>query len=129
MRAVIAATYPEAMAAHLARIRMEAEGIEAWVENENFASIYPTHGTFTGGVQLKVWEQDAQRATQIVRELHDDAWEAHESRYRACPACGSQNLSPGMGFLRMMLLTFLTVGVYLLFFYRPCRCNACGRRW
>ena len=56
---VIIGTYPEATAAHLARVRLDAEGIESWLVDENTASVYPFYTQAIGGVKLAVREDDA----------------------------------------------------------------------
>ena len=69
---VIIETYSEPAAAHLARIHLEAHGIDAWIDNEYFTSVYPLFTPITRGAELKVAAQDAPRAAEILRQHHED---------------------------------------------------------
>lgn len=130
MKDVVVAAYPEALAAHLARVRLEAEGIESWIDDENFSSIYPLYTGTIGGVKLKVREEDANLASQVIQGLDADAKERYEAALSHCPHCDSQNIGPNaMGFARLLLLCLLTCGVYMLGFYKPHRCGDCGHTW
>ncbi len=126
MKDVVVAAYPDATAAHLGRVRLEAAGLEAWIGNENFSSVYPLFGAITGGVELRVHEKDAARAGEVLYGA-DDGAQAGSTR---CPQCASEHVGENtIGFTRLMLLTLLTCGMYLPMFYRKHRCGDCGCRW
>ena len=127
---VIIGTYPEATAAHLARARLDAQGIESWLVDENVASVYPFYSLAIGGVKLAVREVDAAAAASAIQAL--DATELHryqQSLYQ-CPMCGSKKVGENyMRFAWLLLLTLLTFGLYLTLFYRRHRCLDCGSVW
>lgn len=126
MTGVVVAAFSEATEAHLARARLEAAGVEAWIGNEHFSSVYPLAGVLAGGVKLMVREEDATLAEEV---LYPDDAEAGAAPQR-CPQCDSAHVGVNtVGFTRLMLLTLLTCGLYLPVFYRRNRCDDCGCRW
>ncbi|MBL7645762.1 MAG: hypothetical protein JNK74_06160 [Candidatus Hydrogenedentes bacterium] len=127
---VIIGTYPEATAAHLARVRLDAEGIESWLVDENFASTYPFYTQVIGGVKLAVREDDALAATSVIQGLDATQQARYQQNLSQCPMCGSKNVGENaMRFFWLLLLTFMTCGLYLPLFYRRHKCQDCGRVW
>lgn len=51
---------------------LENSGIACMLTNETFSSIYPIAHNSIGGIQILVFEHDADKATQIIAELHKD---------------------------------------------------------
>jgi len=67
--------------------QLEAEGVRAYLENENIATIAPYLTGDAGGIRLLVFEEQLQRATEIINAI--------EEEYRkslSCPQCGSHNI-------------------------------------
>jgi DNA-directed RNA polymerase subunit RPC12/RpoP len=95
---VTIARYETPWEAHLARGRLEVEGIPASIADEhligaNFALSYAV-----GGVKLKVSTDDLSRARKVLADLRSGAFEealADElgEPVDACPACGSRRLA------------------------------------
>ena len=127
---VIIGTYPEATAAHLARVRLEAEGIDSWLVDENFASAYPFYSPVIGGVKLAVREDDAAAAASFIQGLDVDEYRRYRQNLLQCPMCGSMRVGENaMRFFWLLLLTLLTFGLYLQMFYRRRKCGDCGSVW
>ncbi|MBI5778560.1 MAG: DUF2007 domain-containing protein [Planctomycetes bacterium] len=57
----------------MARIRLEEEGIECFIQNENIAIWKHFTGTVGGfSIELQVRESDADKALQIIKEIRKD---------------------------------------------------------
>jgi hypothetical protein len=67
-RYVTIATYIGAWEAHLARAKLESEGIFAVVLDDQIASINWFYSNAVGGVRLQVSEADAERAALILEK-------------------------------------------------------------
>ena len=65
VRLVTVASFSTALHAHLARLRVEAEGIQCFIADEHIVGAF---GAAVGGVKLQVEADDAERATAILRE-------------------------------------------------------------
>lgn len=59
-------TYP--YEANLLKGRLEAEGITCFIENENIITANPFYSNAVGGVQIKVKQEDEERALAIIAE-------------------------------------------------------------
>lgn len=58
--------------AHLAESALVQEGIECFLENAIFGSIYPMGFSDLGAIRLMVKQRDLQRALDIINSLHLD---------------------------------------------------------
>ena len=64
------ASFENPAEAHLARARLENEGIAAVVTGEATASWLWYYGTAIGGAQLQVFEEDAPQAREVLGKIH-----------------------------------------------------------
>ncbi|MBC7092559.1 DUF2007 domain-containing protein [Candidatus Bipolaricaulota bacterium] len=65
-RMVIVASFGRPVDAHLARMELEAEGIQAFILDEHAISANPFYAPALGGVKVAVREEDAARARAIL---------------------------------------------------------------
>ena len=93
-------TFQDPIAADLARMRLESEGIACFLADQHAASMPTVFGS-TIGIRLQVRECDEQLAKAILRtpiedEEDDDVWsafdEAHEDALDSCPPVSKSNL-------------------------------------
>jgi len=71
-RFVTAATFRSAGAAHLARARLQAAGIEAMVVNESSSGLTPFHDASGASVKLRVPTDDLTRAKGLLDNADAD---------------------------------------------------------
>jgi len=89
MNFILLRSYDNYITANLHLQQLEAEGIRAYLENENIATIAPYLTGAAGGIKLLVFEEQLPRATEIINVI--------EEEYRKslpCPQCGSFNIHP-----------------------------------
>ncbi len=128
------ASFREAYAAHIARAKLEAEGIPAFVADEHLVGVHPLYSDAIGGVKLRVAEEDAERARSIVTEDRSgDLRGVVEQRPRRaarastrCPACGARSVTRAVDARapRVARASFPVV-VWTSEF----RCDDCGLAW
>jgi hypothetical protein len=53
---------------HFAKNKLEEEGIQCFVKDENIVQIVPLYGIALGGIKLMVEQQDVERALIILQE-------------------------------------------------------------
>lgn len=63
------ATFENPAEAHLARLQLENEGIPAVITDEATATCLWYYGTAIRGAQLQVFQQDAERAQQLLDQI------------------------------------------------------------
>lgn len=89
MKFVILRSYDNYINANLQLQQLEAEGIRAYLQDENSAIITPYLSNAAGGIKLLVFEDQLQRATEIINSI--------EEEYRKslpCPQCNSFTIHP-----------------------------------
>ncbi len=72
--------------AHLARMKLEGSGIEAFIADETLVSMNWLYSNAIGGIRLQVREEDLERAMEILQLAPS------EEGIVTCPRCGSQNI-------------------------------------
>ena len=73
MSLVTVATYDLMPDAHIAMGRLQAEGIECWLADENLVQTDWLYSIAVGGIKLQVRERDATRALQtLARDFSDE---------------------------------------------------------
>lgn len=92
-RIILLASFPDSIAAHMAKSRLDAEEIPCFVSNEN-----RPYGPISGGVRLHVRQQDAEAArTALLEEtvpmtiLPDP--DTQEGAVLTCARCGSPDIA------------------------------------
>ena len=60
------AVYNNAIDAHLAKTKLDSEGIVSFIMDENLVSINPLLNLTIGGVKLKTNNNDAEKAKEIL---------------------------------------------------------------
>lgn len=76
------AAFNTPLEAHIVRGRLETEGIECLLANEQILGVHPGLNFALGGVQLKVREEDYPRALAILNGeaegAEDESWDDWE---------------------------------------------------
>jgi len=62
------ATYDSMPLAHIAMGRLHAEGIDAWLADENLVQTDWLYSIAVGGIKLQVSAEDTERAMKILAE-------------------------------------------------------------
>ncbi|MGO9147653.1 MAG: hypothetical protein ACLQDF_14930 [Desulfomonilia bacterium] len=132
---VTIATYIGAWEAHLARAKLESEGIYALVLDDQTASINWIYSSALCAVRLQVREEDSKRAIHLLETTAEEEpailqkFSALDTTAPICPACGSSNISRARFSSPVAVLSFLLFGLPFLFIRKRFVCKNCGRKW
>jgi hypothetical protein len=123
---ITVATFSHQIEAHLAKAKLESEGLECRLADEHIVSINWLFSDAVGGIKLRVSEKDAERAREILRRgpAHPDrigVSPGEEVEGSRCPVCSSTEVH-GRG-----ILSFLAS--FLPFDKRSWECRRCGYHW
>ena len=119
-------SFSKAEDAHLMRMRLEAGGVQAFIQDENMAQMAWTYSNAIGGVRVQIAEEDVEDAKEILREKYiSDA----EPNMAECPKCGSRDSAPDELPRRIAYLTLLIFGFPFLFSKSRWKCNTCKHTW
>lgn len=113
--------------AHLARARLESEGIPAFVADEHTINMQWLYSNALGGVRLQVPESWAEAAVAVLEEDREEVLvEQQQVDTRACPRCGSGNTEYHQIGRRWAFLMFLGINFPLFPVRDGLRCLDCG---
>ncbi|HVT84092.1 MAG TPA: DUF2007 domain-containing protein [Chitinophagaceae bacterium] len=73
--------------AHIVMGRLEQEGINCWLKDENTVTIDPILTNAVGGIKIMVYAEQAERAKEIIKNIDEE-----KKQKQACPFCGSHNI-------------------------------------
>jgi hypothetical protein len=115
------ATFTESYKAHLAKGRLEAEGI---------SSIVVSGQLEFGGGKVQVAEADFERAEQILKEDYTREIDAldQEGLRGSCPKCGSVSILYGPDSESRPTRSFLS-DIVRFFQRKKWKCVSCGAKW
>jgi DNA-directed RNA polymerase subunit M/transcription elongation factor TFIIS len=147
-RLVVVATFLEPNEAHIARARLDAEGIQAILDGEHHVAMNWMISNAIGGVKLLVPEPDFEvargilheHAPEILDEETGDETTAEttaettgdtiaETESDSCPSCQSTNVYRERMNRRLVFLSILLLGIPFPFLSRKMVCHRCGHRW
>ena len=79
--------------AYFIKNRLNNEGIECFLTNQNFTSLLPNfYNLFGSGVQVFVMESDYEKSKELVKDKLEP-----EHVEKVCPFCGSKDIRVGFG--------------------------------
>ncbi len=134
MSLVTVAAYREPHGAQIARATLEAEGIPAFVSQENLVGLNWIWSYALGGVKVQVPEEFAERAVTVLTEDRSaDLNSTPEASLPlvpedVCPDCGSSAIAPAPHERRSKALSLL-VNIPFAYHRDYWRCEGCGKTW
>ncbi|MBN2745375.1 MAG: DUF2007 domain-containing protein [Bacteroidales bacterium] len=111
MKTVNLITCDNVIDAHLIKGRLNSEGIECFLTNENFTNLFPMYNNMLGsGIQIIINENDL----QIARELLKDKIQP-DNTHLVCPHCGSTQIVLGFGRFKWLKIFNIFLVVLAMF--------------
>ena len=123
---VTIARFSKAEDAHLLRMRLEAGGIPAFVQDEHLVQVIWFYSDAIGGIRVQVAEEDVAKARKLMKEEGAPPDPALAMR---CPFCNSSETEVNELPRRLAFLSILLVHFPLFPARRQYRCRSCGKRW
>ncbi len=120
------ATFTKPEDAHLLRMRLEASGVQAFVQDENLIQLDALYSNAIGGVRVQVADDDV----SAVREfLAEDAGLPADADAVRCPKCGCTAIETERVSRRFAYISLLLLGLPLLLIRHRLRCTSCLHTW
>ena len=106
----------------MAKMWLDAEGIDSVIANENLPSMYVYPAAALGYVEVQVREEDAERAIEVLK--------AHETEPAGvdlppCPVCGSEEVEEVASRWPLLFALFGFLPIPAL--KKKLRCRRCGK--
>lgn len=117
--------------AEMARSRLDAEGVPAFVKDGHTINMNWLYSNALGGVKVQVAERELEKARQILSapfevEVRD---EGAEGCLIECPRCGNENIHYRVTGRRWTFLTWTLCGLPLIWPRKRLHCGRCGHSW
>lgn len=133
-RLITVAAFNEPIEAHLARSRLECEGLVCSLADEHIVGVYWLSTSAVGGVKLQVRERDREQALRVLEEtsarpVASAEWVTGDLDAPRCPSCGSLRVERERFNRRLVFLSWVLLGIPLPFLRRFEHCRRCGERW
>ncbi len=125
--------YNQIMEAHIIKSKLEAEGINCFLQDESLVSINWLYANAIGGVKLQVCASDVEKAIKIINEeveiKVDLEKEQNESMSNdSCLQCNSKDIYCER-FSKKRLVLWLLLIPFLPFFNKKYKCYSCNYEW
>ncbi len=120
------ATFSKPEEAHMLRLRLEAGGVPAYIQDENMVQMEWLYSNAIGGVRVQIHEDDAERAKEIFL---DSGILAETTGMPGCPRCSATNTAPDELPRRLSFLSMMLIGMPFLFSKTRWRCADCTHVW
>lgn len=120
------ATFSKPEEAHMLRLRLQAGGVPAFIQDENMVQTDWLYSNAIGGVRVQIDEDDEDRANEI---LQDPGIEGEPMGMLACPKCSSTNTAPDELPRRLSFLSLMLAGIPCLFSKTRWSCARCNHAW
>lgn len=120
------ATFSKPEEAHLLRMRLEANGIPAFVQDENLVQMDWLYSNAIGGVRVQIYEEDIPQAKELLKQESIDSEDAVVVQ---CPFCSSNNTEMDELPRRISFLSLLLFHFPLLLSKHRYKCKNCDRSW
>ena len=120
--------YTNYMEANIILGRLQEEGIECWLKDENTSTIMPIWNQATGGIRLMVAKGDVKRTRQLLNQFRNEKKEK-----LCCPYCGSSNIelvsTPRKAINWLSALTTFFLGDYAMAVEKTYHCFNCSKEF
>jgi len=131
--------------ADFARLTIQQEEIDCYLDGEIFANTFWARSLANGGIKINVQAKDAQRAIEILKENARELFTETENTQLTCPKCNLSNIqqekkirililfSSALLFICFLCLWLPFLGMLLLIFtlrWKPKYvCQSCNHKW
>jgi len=123
---ITVARFSLAIEAHIARAKLESEGIPAFVADEHTVTAQWLYSNAIGGVRLQVPDSCAEEAKEILTIDYSESLIAEQGNDELlCPNCGSNAVRPVTKGFKMAFVVFLFLYFPLWPYKRKIECLDC----
>ena len=127
-------TFDDSVEAHLMQSRLENEGIQSFVFDDNIIGVNPLFNITVGGIKLKVDETDVDQANSIIGTYLDSRVKNEQGEIVTCPKCSSESIYSGFKSMKDLKGVLSAILAMLLFvfpvYYKTLyKCKSCGNEF
>jgi rubredoxin len=127
-------TFEKSIDAHLVKSKLESEGIECYLFDENMATMNPLFNISIGAIKLKIKSSDEEKARLILKEIDQTPYTDENNQIIKCPNCHSEKIYSGFNSINSFssvvtfLVSLLSAAIPLTV-TKKYRCKVCGHEF
>jgi hypothetical protein len=131
MSLVTLKTFDNAIDAHMVCSKLESEGINTFIFDENIVALNPLYNNLIGGIKVKISESDYDKTTEVLNEVKATPLTDENGKTITCPKCNAESISVGfksmkdVGGILTLMFSFLLM-VFPFYFKTVKKCDQCG---
>jgi hypothetical protein len=123
------AAYTNAIEAHLARMRLEVEGVPAFVFHEHYTCLEWQISLALGGVKVYVHKNDLDHAKRIVLAHDSGDYALEDDKKIICAKCESDSIVKRRLSWKAAMLAVHFAYIPLYFRWATLKCLRCAHEW
>lgn len=120
--------------AHVLKSKLESEGIQSVLFDENMVSLNPLFNITVGGIKLKISDTDLEQAQELLHTLNKTPHTDENDQEIKCPKCDSKELYTGFKSMKGIkgifsaFVSFL-LAVFPIYYKTVYKCKNCGEEF
>lgn len=87
MNTAVVRTFDRSYEANIILGKLQNEGVECFLLDENTVTVMPVWGIAVGGIKLAVAEEDVSKANELLKQFDQEYMESAQ-----CPKCGKHDI-------------------------------------
>ncbi len=130
MKLITLKRFDNPVQANILKTRLEHEGIDCYLHDENLLTLNPFFNVMVGGIKVKISDADQEQAQIVLDHIEDEPIKDNHKEIIHCPNCGSNDLysynksmENPKGIFAAIVSFLLTV--FPIYFKTVFRCKAC----
>jgi len=123
------ASYLTAIEAHIARGRLEVEGVPAFVCHEHHVGQYWPTAMALSWIKVYVHRNDAERAAEIIAAHERGDFALTDDVPEVCPKCHADRVVRRRMSWKSALLVVHAISLPMYFRWATQKCLSCGHEW
>ncbi len=131
MELITVKVFDNSIEAHILKSRLESEGIDCFIFDDNMVSLNPLYNVTLGGIKLKVREVDVEQVNTIIDQIDSLKSVDDNDQIIKCPNCDSTDLYTGYKSMKgtkgilSAIVSFLFM-VFPIYYKTVYKCKVCG---
>ncbi|MDH5216151.1 MAG: DUF2007 domain-containing protein [Gammaproteobacteria bacterium] len=123
------ASFTDALQAHIAKGKLESEGIHATLAHEHHVWANWMISNAIGGVKIQVPQAEEEKAKGILSDLEAGRFQIESDECYECPKCNSKDIIENKNSWRLAFLGLFFLHIPIPYRRNRVTCNSCRNKW
>lgn len=134
MNLITIKTFNDAISAHILKNKLESEGVQCFIFDEETVTVDPLLNFAIGGVKLKINDFNRDRALVIINAIEETPFTDNADNAIRCPSCNSTQLYNDYKSMKdpksfMASVISILIGAFPFYSKSVYKCKKCGEEF